>query len=234
MESPLLLRKQLIEAALALYLEEGVVPSAAAVAEAAGVERATFYAEFDGSWFVLPAFYELCIDQYREVRGAIDGYDTFGFDEQLATFIFLMFDFLEEQLPFARRTFEPYVIEDRAPTGFREGVGRVFHELLQSAAVPPTNQLLVDRERIRTGLTWVYLGLVRFWLEDTSPQREQTVALVDKVVAFVAELATFGGIERGVDLAKYMVNIGLLPVDKWPFFRDWFAEGEAEADDGRV
>ena len=53
------------------------------------------------------------------------------------------------------------------------------------------------------------------------------MALTDKLVAFFAELATFRGIERGVDLAKYLVNVGIINVENIPFVGQWF-DSESE------
>ena len=203
----LLLRKRIVEAALDADLYAPERFTVEDIVEAAGVTKETFYAQFDSLLFVPPSFYRLCLAQYRAVRATIDGYDAFSLEERLATFLFLMFDFLEEQEAFVQQTFRPFVLEQRTATGFREALQKTFAEILDTDDVPPVNRLATDAAWLHAALARAYLALVDFWLDDESPQREKTVALTDKLVAFFAELATFRGIERGVDLAKYLVNI---------------------------
>lgn len=227
MDPDLLQQKAIVAAAIELYLDDPGQLTAPAIAAAAGVDRADVYRYVDSSLFVLPAFYDLCIPQYRAICAAIDGYETFSLTERLATFIFVLFDVLEEQRAFVERTFEPYIVEQRMPSSFRQDVAAVFAEILDIDAIPPTNRLATDWPPLHRVLTEAYLRLVLFWLDDTSSQREQTMALVDKLVAFFVELATFQGIERGADLLKYLINIGLIDLDRIPFARRWFDEPDA-------
>ena len=203
----LLLRKRIIEAALDAYLNVPERFTVEDVIEAAGVTKAEFYAQFDSLLFVPPAFYSLCLAQYRAVRATLDGYDAFTLEERLATFIFLMFDFLEEQEAFVKQTFRPYLLEHRAALRFRDDLQQTVATLLDADDIPSVNRFVTEAAWLHAALARAYLELVHFWLEDDSPQRQKTVALTDKVVAFFVELATFRGIERGVDLAKYLVNI---------------------------
>ncbi|RMH67726.1 MAG: hypothetical protein D6685_03165 [Bacteroidetes bacterium] len=224
MDRDLLQHKTLVAAAIELYLDDPGQLTVPAIAETASVTPDVVYRYVDSSLFILPAFYDLCIPQYQAIRHAIEGYETFSLAERLATFIFVLFDLLEEQRAFVERTFEPYIIEQRMPSSFRDDVAASFAEILDTDAIPPTNRLATDWPPLHQALAHAYLRLVRFWLNDPSPQQKQTVALVDKLVAFFEELALFRGIERGVDLLKYLVNIGLIDLDRLPFTRRWFDE----------
>ena len=53
------------------------------------------------------------------------------------------------------------------------------------------------------------------WLKDRSSDRERSTALVDRLIAFFAELVSNRGIERGLDIIRYAVEAGYLP--RWPF-----------------
>ena len=218
----LLLKKRIIEAAIDFYLNDPDRFTVEDVVEAVGITKETFYQHFDRFADVLPAFYVLCLAEYRTLRAALDGYERFTLEERLSTFIFVMFDFLEEQEAFVRRTFDEYVVRDCGTSRFRKEVKAVFRELLDTDAVPAANRFFTDQSLLHAFLARQYVFLVSYWLDDESPQREKTVALTDKLVAFFAELATFRGIERGVDLAKYLVNVGLLNVENIPFVGHWF------------
>jgi hypothetical protein len=52
---------------------------------------------------------------------------------------------------------------------------------------------------------------------DETDDQQATTALVDKLVSFIAELVTFGGVSSGLNLAWYVVQndslgLGRLPV----------------------
>ncbi len=224
----LLLKKRIIEAAIDYYLNDPDRFTVEDVAEAADVTKEEFYQHFDSFAAVLPEFYVLCLAEYRTVRGAIDGYEGFTLEERLATFVFVMFDFLEEQEAFVKRTFEEYVVEDCGTSRFRKEVKALFRELLDTDDVPTTNRFFTNKALLHGFLTNQYIFLVSYWINDESAQREKTVALADKLVAFFAELATFRGIERGVDLAKYLVNVGIINVENIPFVGQWFESEEVK------
>jgi hypothetical protein len=71
-------------------------------------------------------------------------------------------------------------------------------------------------------MTEITFALLRQWTGDDSPDQQTTTALVDKLVAFVAELVTFGGVQRGVDLAWYVVQADLLGLKRLPLIGRWF------------
>ena len=223
----LLLKKRIIEAAIDFYLNDPNRFTVEDVVEAAEITKDAFYEHFDSFSDVLREFYVLCLAEYRTVRAAIDGYETFTLEERLSTFVFVMFDFLDEQQAFVARTFEEYILQDCGAARFRKEVKALFRELLDTDDVPTANRFFTSQALLHAFLTSQYFFLVSYWLDDESPQREKTVALTDKLVAFFAELATFRGIERGVDLAKYLVNVGLINVENIPFVGHWFEREEA-------
>ncbi len=226
-QDAVLLKKRIVEAAIILSRTDPDRFTVEDVVEAADTTKDEFYTLFDSFAHVLPAFYPLCIDQYRLVCEAIEGYDAFSLEERLSTFIFVLFDFLEEQFDFVTETFDDDVVHYGTGSPFRKELNALFRELLDTEDVPPVNRFFTDQKLLHTFLTHQYLFLVSYWLKDESPQREKTVALADKLVAFLVELVTFRGIERGVDLAKYLVNVGIIEIDKIPFVGTWFNDENA-------
>ena len=87
-------------------------------------------------------------------------------------------------------------------------------------------------ERINSGLwpihevlTEVTFAVIRHWLHDETEDQEATTALVDRLVAFVAELVTFRGVSRGVDLAWYIVQNDSLGLGRLPIVGRFFSRG---------
>lgn len=212
-----LLKKRLIEAAIDLSINQPERFTVKYIAEAAEVDEAMFYEVFNSKHQVLPAFYDLCIEQYERLVQEIEGYEAFTLEERLGTFIYVLFDSLEEQKEFVDATFERYIVWEEQTTGFRQQVTRIFASLLENDDVPVTNRVFTDWSWMHDFLTARYVALVQFWITDDSPDREKTTAFVDKLVGFFAECVTFKGVERGVDLLRYMAGAEIINVRWVPF-----------------
>ena len=208
-------KKQLVEAALRLEEKPDAPLTISAVCAEAGVKESVFERHFQTVDDLRPTFYDLTLEQYRMLTGATTGYEDFSFEERLASFYYILLDALEEQRAFVQATFSTRV---RSQSSFRSGVREALRDLLTDAdVVPNTNQLVTGLWPVHEVLTEVTLAIIRHWLHDETPDQEATTALVDKLVAFVAELVTFRGVSRGVTLAWYIVQndslgLGRLPI----------------------
>lgn len=181
----------------------------------AGVEKAVFERHFDTVEELRPAFYDLVFEQYRMLTDATTDYEDFSFEERLASFYYILIDALGEQRAFVQATFDTRI---RYHSSFRAEVRATLRDLLTSEAlVPHPNQLVTGLWPVHEVLTEVTMAVVRHWLHDETEDQEATTALVDKLVAFVAELVTFRGVSRGVNLAWHIVQhdslgLGRLPI----------------------
>lgn len=227
MESdPLLLKKRIVEAAIDLSINAPERFTVKYIVEAAEVDEATFYSVFNSKHQVLPAFYNLCVEQYEALVTQIEGYEAFTLEERLATFIYILFDALEEQKEFVDATFDAYIVREEQATRFQTRITRIFADLLESDDVPVTNRVFTDWAFLHEFLTARYIGLVEFWITDESPSREKTTAYVDKLVGFFAECVTFKGVERGVDLVRYMAGADIINVRWVPVLGKYLHQNE--------
>ena len=212
-------QKPLTEAAVTLFQSDDTPLTRDALIAQSGLDAATFDRHFDAPDDALTAFYDLLVPQYRLITASTEGFDTFSLEERLAAFHFILLDGLGEQRAFVQATFDAAV---RRQSSFRADVGAVHRELLTSADVPNTNQLVTGWWPTHAVMTEITFALLRHWIRDDSPDQATTTALVDKLVAFVAELVTFGGVQRGVDLAWYVVQADLLGLKRLPLIGRWF------------
>ncbi len=204
-----------MEAALRLRKAQEASLTASTVCADAGVERAAFETHFETVDELPPAFYDLALEQYRMLTAATTGYEDFSFEERLASFYYILLDALGEHREFVQATFD-----DRARyrSSFRTGVRNALRGLLtKDGLVPGTNQLVTGLWPVHEVLTEVTFALIRHWTRDETEDQEATTALVDKLVAFVAELVTFRGVSSGANLAWHIVQhdslgIGRLPI----------------------
>ena len=213
-------RKALVQAAIAVYMDEETLLTTGAICDQAGAERIAFVSHFDEPDDALEAFYTLIFDQYHLLRTATEGYEQFSFEEKLATFLFILIDALEEERTFVQETFDTRI---RSSAGFRSAIGRELERLLVSESVPELNQFVTTQWPIKTSFTEAVMRIIRFWLHDDSEGREATTALIDKLVGFTADLVTFRGIERGADLAWYASKVDVLGLRRWPIIGRFFS-----------
>lgn len=208
-------QKQLVESALRLEQENETPPTAPEVCAAAGVDMAVFNEHFETTDELRPAFYDLALDQYRALTEATTGYEDFTFEERLASFYYILLDTLGEQRAFVQATFDSRV---RYGSSFRTEVRATLQNLLtEDDLVPASNQLVTGLWPVHEVLTEITFAVIRHWIHDDTEDQEATTALVDKLAAFVAELVTFRGVSRGVDLAWHVVQhdslgLGRLPI----------------------
>ena len=211
-------QKQLVEAAI--HLDAVDTPlTVEAICTEAGVDVSVFHTHFDDPETLLPAYYDLVVDQYHLLTGATADYEDFTFEERLASFYYILLDTLGEQRAFVQATFDSQI---RYASSFRTDVRATLRALLTDERIPQTNQLVTGLWPVQEVLTEVTFAIIRHWIGDETEAQAATTALVDKLVAFVAELVTFRGVSTGVGLAWHIVQhdaLGLrrLPVVGWLF-----------------
>jgi AcrR family transcriptional regulator len=179
----------------------------------AGVDKATFSAHFDAPEALFPAVYDLAVDQYHLLSAATEGYDDFTVEERLASFYYILLDALAEHRAFVQETFDSRV---RYNSSFRSEVRAALRTILTDDRIPQPNRLVTGFWPVHEVLTEVTFALIRHWISDESADQAATTALIDRLVAFVAELVTFGGVSRGVDLAWHIVRNDALGLRRLP------------------
>ena len=212
-------QKPLVDAAVAVFQAEATPLTRDAIVARSGLDAATFSRHFDVPEEALTAFYDLLVPQYRLIAASTEGFGAFSLEEQLAAFHFILLDGLSEQRAFVQATFDTAV---RRQSSLRADVRGVHRELLTGTDVPNTNQLVTGLWPVHEVMTEITFILLHSWIRDDSPDQQTTTALVDKLVAFIAELVTFGGVQRGVDLAWYVVQADLLGLRRLPLVGRWF------------
>lgn len=220
-------QKQLVDAAVALYQDDPDRLTVASVCATAQLDEDTFYAHFEAPEDLLPAFYSLVVPQYRLMREATTGYDTFSFEERLASFFYIVLDALAEHRAFVQDTFDSRI---RYRSTLRRDVRVTLRDLLTADDVPGTTQLLTGWWPAHAVMTEITFGVIRSWMTDDTEEQAATTALVDKLVAFIAELLTFRGVQRGTDLAWYVYQNDVLGLGRLPLIGSFFRRPESPSD----
>lgn len=220
-------KKQIVEAAIALLLDDEGPVTWEFLSAASGLTEEEIRSHFDKPSEVADTFYTLCIEEYKTVRNAIDGYDSFSLEEQVSTFVYMMFDFLQEQRLYVKHSFHKMMLGG-VGSEFRTELGSLFKEFLDNDDVPMANRVITGFGPLHTFIAYQYLLLIKFWLSDESDDQQKSLALAEKLIAFFVDVASFRGIDRGVELFKYMVNADVLGLGHLPFVGSFFKKDKTE------
>jgi len=188
------------------------------------VDDALYHTYFDYADQILPSFYDVAVDQYRLLSSATEGYEDFTFEERLASFYYILLDTLGEHRAFVQDTFDSRI---RYDSSFRGEVRTALRELLSDDRIPQSNRLVTGLWPVHEVLTEVTFAIIRHWISDQTNNQAATTALVDKLVAFIAELVTFRGVSRGVDLAWHIVQNDALGLRRLPLLGRLFSGQES-------
>jgi AcrR family transcriptional regulator len=212
-------RDQIIDAAVRLYPTEQR-PSLDMVAAAAGVPAIAIRRSYKGFGEILDDYFARCLERRNELLSEVPDVESMPLEERVGTYLFMLLDLFEADGDFAPRTFAKRAGRWGSP--FRTLLDQDVAALLESTDVPGVNRFALTWMPIRAVLVEALVDTIELWLADESPERERATALVDRLVAFCAELATSRGLERGLDIARYAAGAGYIP-----FVGGWYDQRKA-------
>ncbi len=219
-------RTILIEAVVDLYVDDPANLTPDAVCRRAGVERNDFDRHFESVNDAIKAWYPLAVDRVVEQMAGVPDNDSLLLQDRLGTFCFMLLDQLESRLDFVRPTFRYHAACFSAPMHRR--LRDALKSELSAPDVPGVNYLVLDTDATRFVISESIVQMISVWLDDESADRERATALIDRVLALVADIVTNPIPQKTVDLVRYAVEAGYLPLDRLPFVRDLFNTAESE------
>ena len=195
-------RTRIVEAAVALFTEHGYdATTMRAIAQAAGVSTGNAYQYFAGKEHLVQAFYERSVMEHAEAaRGALQRPDL---ADRLHGVLTARIDTMQPYRAFASSFFRTAADASSPASPFSPESGparamatAIYAEVVEGAKVPPELRAELP------GLLWLYqMGVVLFWVHDSSPGSRKTYLLVDRTVPLVVRL---------VGLARFRVLRSLL------------------------
>lgn len=154
--------------------------------------------------------------------------------ERLGAFFFLLLDAVEDRA----------VVDDadhpagafrRSASGwfspFQESLRDALPSIGVSNDVSGVNRWLAEFAPNRAVVAEVLVQLVQASLEDETEDRQRSAALADRVVAVLASVWSTPIPSQVVDVIRYGIEAGYLPLDKLPVIRSWFEEEDPTEDD---
>lgn len=165
----------------------------------------SFYGSFEG---LKKGIWERFFDYTMEVMQKSKEYSSFSNREKMLTLYYTFFEMLT-----ANRSYVLFILKNddsmlknaEQLKGLRRRVKDYTAELIREGNEEKQARLLKRSETIFSEAAWVQLMfLMKFWMEDNSPQFESTDVAIEKSVNTVFDLFENTPLERVLDLGKFL------------------------------
>lgn len=211
------IKLQITEKAAELYVRQNGTFSLHQVAREVDLDPGDIFDYFPNKKAILEFYYTSLVIRYRMMLNEIEDFDTYSLSEKLSNFVFASFDMMAEQQEFVERSFNKIIRNSCRKTEYEQKIEQLLKSFFQDDALVATSSQMMTSDYFFSLLRKKYLWLVRFWLDDTSDNRELTMELTDKATAFLQEAAYSSVIDKGVDLLKFMFTNNVC-IPRFTFF----------------
>lgn len=174
------------------------------IAKEVDITPAEVFNYFPNKKSILEFYYASLIIRYEMMINEIDGFNSYTLSEKLSNFAFTSFDMLQEKETFVEATLSDYVLNSFTKTDFEKELERIIKQFLQNDDHISISSTLVLNSYSYAFLRRQFLELLRFWINDTSEDKELSMELTDKVTAVLEELMYNPVIDKSFDLAKFI------------------------------
>jgi AcrR family transcriptional regulator len=190
-------RTRILEAALSLFMERGFeATTMRAVAEEAGVSLGNAYYYFESKEELVQAFYERSHAEHLTAATPRLA-DEKDFRKRLLATLHAKIDTSEPYHRFSGVLFRsaadphsPLNPFSDASRAVREEAIAFMGDLIDRSSLKPPTDLRAELPQ----LLWLYeMGIILFWIFDTSRERRRTRLLINRTVPIVTRLITLGG-----------------------------------------
>lgn len=214
---------RIISAVEALH---GSQPTVSEVCTEAGCSETEFLKRFRNVNDVYRASFIAYVDESSEHATSLPGWPDMPIEERFATFVFLLLDVLAERESVVQDTFKPFA--SSYFSDFQTTLRSRVSTLIDSADVSGINQTLLDNGPVRVAVADSIVRLVGLWLEDDSTDKERSIALIDRTIAWWADIFANPVPDTTLELLRYAVEAGYVPVKSLPFIGQWFKSDPAD------
>ncbi|MEL7832552.1 hypothetical protein [Fodinibius sp. Rm-B-1B1-1] len=174
------------------------------VAKKVDITPAEVFNYFPNKKAILEFYYASLIIRYEMMIDEIDNFESYTLSEKLSNFAFTNFDMLREKEGFVEATLEDYILNSFCKTDFEKELERLAKQFLQNDDRVSIASTLVLNQYAYSLLRRQYLELLRFWINDTSEDKELTMELTDKATAVLQEAVYNPVLDKSFDLFKFI------------------------------
>lgn len=206
------------QAAVKSRMESGPAWSLAEISALSGVPVSEMFKLFPTKRSMLDFWYTSLILRYRAMCQELPEFQELTLSEKLSNFMLSVTDMLGEELEFASQSFDPIVFKNQSWHPFKKETAALLKETIEGHDGVSQSARVFLWDEIFEFLAVEFLHVIKFALRDKSPQKEKTVALVDKFSNFISEILCNRIIDSGLDLLRFFWQEGIIKVDVYvPF-----------------
>ncbi len=213
---------ELCETAIDLILAEGSF-TIAQLSEATDKTASQIYSLFPNKKAITQYYYPSLIIRYSAMIEEIEDFESYTISEKLSNFIFTTFDMMEDRREFVEDTFEKMIFKKGCNSEFHQEVTALFKHFFTTDGRIAVSAGFVMKNYFYEFIAREYLDIIKFWLNDDSDGKERSFALTDKLTGFTEEVVYNKVIDKGFDLAKYLISHAGL-AKNIPLFGEWITD----------
>jgi len=192
-------------AAVDIYQDKGRV-SIPDLVNKTKLSATEIYQIFPNKKAILAYFYPALIFQYWAMVDEIENFDEYVISEKISNFIFTMFDLMSEKEKFVNDTFDKFVFSIYGDSEFHEETTVLIKEFLTTDGNIAVSAGFFMGDFYYKTIATQYLFLIKYWMNDSSENKERTLALVDKLSSLFEEIVYNKTIDKGFDLIKFVFS----------------------------
>lgn len=199
-------------AAVDIYQEKGRV-SIPDLVNKTKVSATEIYQFFPNKKAILSYYYPAMVIQYWAMIDEIEDFESYAISEKFSNFIYTMFDLMSEREDFVIDTFDKYIFQKGSRSEFHEETTSLFKEFLTTDGNIAVSAGFFMGDFYYKTLSSQFLFLVKYWLNDSSIDKERTLALADKLSSLFEEIVYNKTFDKGFDLIKFV--FGNKDIESW-------------------
>ena len=193
------IKLNIFETALEIYSENPTRFSVRTVAKELNLKREEVYTHFPSKNAILRYFYQLCFEEYIKQTDEIDDYSRYSLEEKLSHLVYCHIEQFQKEKEFVESSFDEIIYKANANNVFQKSLEEHLEKILNDSEGDAS---ILPSKYISMFLVKELFHIFKFWIKDDSDKSEQTIELVDKIIAFIGEILSNQIISKGIDLGR--------------------------------
>lgn len=184
-----------------------------------GYSASEIYSLFPNKKAILKYYYPSLLIRYRAMITEIPDFEDYTISEKLSNFIYTLFDMMDEKEAFVQKTYNEYIFSGFSKTDFGRETEELIGNFISEDPRVSNSAAVVLGGYFYSFIKSQYLMLIRYRIHDESDGRERSLALTDKLHAFLEELLYNKLADRGIDLLRTIIAQSGMTTDMNSFSR---------------
>jgi AcrR family transcriptional regulator len=215
-------RLKIINIAVEIIPEKGFkATTMKAIAKAANIGEATIYNYFPTKEAILFAYYEHQLQICAERLKSIQGFNKFTLQEQLQTFLETSLELFLPDREFVQESFKTIFYslfqQYKQLQAIRNHFFKIVNDMFAAAVEVGEIPEQAFQEMLFQFVWDYYIGIIIYWLNDTSEQFNNTSLLIDKSLNLAVGVLKAGIVNKIFDIAQFLFKQHVL--SRFDFFR---------------